>query len=41
MWKSQKVPELAVPCFDFFGTSREEKFNILDKKIHWLGLTAH
>lgn len=32
MWKSQKVPELAVSYFDFYGTSRDEKYNILDKK---------
>lgn len=32
MWKSQKVPEFAVPCFDFYGTSRSEKYNILEKK---------
>lgn len=25
MWKSQKVLELAVPCFDFYGTPRDEK----------------
>lgn len=32
MWKSQKVPEFAVPCFDFYGTSRSKKYNILEKK---------
>lgn len=41
MWKSQKFPEPANPWFDFSGASREKKHNILDKKILWLGLTAH
>ena len=41
IWKSQKAPELAVPCFDFYGTPRDEKYNMLDKKRHWLGLKPH
>ena len=41
MWKAQKAPEFAVPCSDFYGTSRDEKYNTLDKKIYWLGLLAH
>lgn len=41
MWKAQKAPEFAVPCSDFYGTSKDEKYNTLDKKIYWLGLIAH
>lgn len=26
MRKSQKVPELALPCFDFYATYRDEKY---------------